>query len=214
MLGPWQPLTNISALQKLIASFTFLYCRKRKAEEMRNWSTAAGVHSWRSTMSRSQISLIHHQQICLWVWINYEQFFDIWKLFFDWNEFFSNEQLREDVQKGVYVENLSQFEVQTVGDVLRLLIQVSFLLLIQSLHHPWWLWNVALYKFFPCTVWPPVLLVYLRYNLGLHGNRVPQIGKWLQQIWIGRAVGLIVSLHAQSRVSGRQIQQPTKDLLV
>ncbi|XP_057545866.1 kinesin-like protein KIN-12C [Amaranthus tricolor] len=46
----------------------------------------------------SQISLIHHQKILL---------------------------LREDVQKGVYVENLSQFEVQTVGDVLRLLIQGS-----------------------------------------------------------------------------------------
>lgn len=26
--------------------------------------------------------------------------------------------------KGVYVENLSEFEVQTVGDILRLLIQV------------------------------------------------------------------------------------------
>ncbi|CAO2815149.1 unnamed protein product [Amaranthus hypochondriacus] len=37
----------------------------------------------------------------------------------------TNLLLREDVQKGVYVENLSQFEVQTVGDVLRLLIQGS-----------------------------------------------------------------------------------------
>lgn len=34
-------------------------------------------------------------------------------------------KLREDVKKGVYVENLSEFEVCTVSDILRLLIQVS-----------------------------------------------------------------------------------------
>lgn len=33
-------------------------------------------------------------------------------------------QLREDVKKGVYVENLSEFEVQTVSDILSLLTQV------------------------------------------------------------------------------------------
>lgn len=33
-------------------------------------------------------------------------------------------KLREDVKKGVYVENLSEFEVYTVSDILRLLIQV------------------------------------------------------------------------------------------
>lgn len=33
-------------------------------------------------------------------------------------------KLREDVTKGVYVENLSEFEVHTVSDILRLLIQV------------------------------------------------------------------------------------------
>ncbi|KAI4376012.1 hypothetical protein MLD38_013812 [Melastoma candidum] len=33
--------------------------------------------------------------------------------------------LREDVKKGVYVENLSEFEVQSVGGILRLLIQGS-----------------------------------------------------------------------------------------
>ncbi|XP_062020518.1 kinesin-like protein KIN-12D [Rosa rugosa] len=37
----------------------------------------------------------------------------------------SNLLLREDVQKGVYVENLSEFEVRTVSDILRLLIQGS-----------------------------------------------------------------------------------------
>lgn len=34
-------------------------------------------------------------------------------------------KLREDVEKGVYVENLSEFEVGTVSDILRLLIQVK-----------------------------------------------------------------------------------------
>lgn len=34
-------------------------------------------------------------------------------------------KLREDVKKGVYVENLSEFEVRTVSDILRLLIQVN-----------------------------------------------------------------------------------------
>nr|XP_043629351.1 kinesin-like protein KIN-12F [Erigeron canadensis] len=33
----------------------------------------------------------------------------------------TNLQLREDVKKGVYVENLTEFEVHTVGDILRLL---------------------------------------------------------------------------------------------
>ncbi|MQL99201.1 hypothetical protein Taro_031920 [Colocasia esculenta] len=32
-------------------------------------------------------------------------------------------QLREDIRKGVYVENLSEFEVETVNDILKLLIQ-------------------------------------------------------------------------------------------
>lgn len=34
-------------------------------------------------------------------------------------------QLREDVKKGVYVENLSEFEVHTVFDILKLLRQVT-----------------------------------------------------------------------------------------
>eukprot|EP00257_Ricinus_communis_P017920 XP_015576480.1 kinesin-like protein KIN-12F [Ricinus communis] len=37
----------------------------------------------------------------------------------------ANLLLREDVKKGVYVENLSEFEVQTVGDILKLLTQGS-----------------------------------------------------------------------------------------
>ncbi|CAH1450375.1 unnamed protein product [Lactuca virosa] len=37
----------------------------------------------------------------------------------------TNLQLREDVKKGVYVENLTEFEVHTVGDILRLLSQGS-----------------------------------------------------------------------------------------
>ncbi|CAA3022560.1 kinesin KIN-12D [Olea europaea subsp. europaea] len=37
----------------------------------------------------------------------------------------TNLMLREDVKKGVYVENLSEFEVQTVGDILQLLSQGS-----------------------------------------------------------------------------------------
>ncbi|KAK6241009.1 hypothetical protein SCA6_006398 [Theobroma cacao] len=37
----------------------------------------------------------------------------------------TNLLLREDVKKGVYVENLSEFEVQTVGDILKLLTQGS-----------------------------------------------------------------------------------------
>ncbi|XP_074292924.1 kinesin-like protein KIN-12D isoform X2 [Silene latifolia] len=37
----------------------------------------------------------------------------------------TNLLLREDVKKGVYVENLSEFEVHTVGDILGLLIQGS-----------------------------------------------------------------------------------------
>ncbi|GFY89976.1 phragmoplast orienting kinesin 2 [Actinidia rufa] len=37
----------------------------------------------------------------------------------------SNLLLREDAKHGVYVENLSEFEVQTVGDILKLLIQGS-----------------------------------------------------------------------------------------
>ncbi|KAK4848274.1 hypothetical protein QYF36_011166 [Acer negundo] len=37
----------------------------------------------------------------------------------------TNLMLREDVKKGVYVENLSEFEVQTVGDILKLLTQGS-----------------------------------------------------------------------------------------
>ncbi|XP_015163781.1 phragmoplast orienting kinesin 2 isoform X1 [Solanum tuberosum] len=37
----------------------------------------------------------------------------------------SNLMLREDITKGVYVENLSEFEVQTVGDILKLLTQGS-----------------------------------------------------------------------------------------
>ncbi|CAA0807566.1 Phragmoplast orienting kinesin 2 [Striga hermonthica] len=37
----------------------------------------------------------------------------------------TNLMLREDMQKGVYVENLSEFEVHTVGDILQLLSQGS-----------------------------------------------------------------------------------------
>ncbi|CAK9153119.1 unnamed protein product, partial [Ilex paraguariensis] len=37
----------------------------------------------------------------------------------------TNLLLREDIKKGVYVENLSEFEVQTVGDILKLLSQGS-----------------------------------------------------------------------------------------
>ncbi|MCD9560462.1 hypothetical protein HAX54_019144 [Datura stramonium] len=37
----------------------------------------------------------------------------------------TNLMLREDITKGVYVENLSEFEVQTVGDILKLLTQGS-----------------------------------------------------------------------------------------
>ncbi|CAI9104395.1 OLC1v1003057C1 [Oldenlandia corymbosa var. corymbosa] len=37
----------------------------------------------------------------------------------------TNLLLREDMKKGVYVENLSEFEVQTVGDIIRLLRQGS-----------------------------------------------------------------------------------------
>ncbi|KAH6772638.1 hypothetical protein C2S51_011042 [Perilla frutescens var. frutescens] len=37
----------------------------------------------------------------------------------------SNLMLREDMKKGVYVENLSEFEVHTVGDILQLLTQGS-----------------------------------------------------------------------------------------
>ncbi|KAI8554401.1 hypothetical protein RHMOL_Rhmol05G0095900 [Rhododendron molle] len=37
----------------------------------------------------------------------------------------TNLLLREDTQKGVYVDNLSEFEVQTVGDILKLLSQGS-----------------------------------------------------------------------------------------
>ncbi|XP_054777208.1 kinesin-like protein KIN-12D isoform X2 [Prosopis cineraria] len=37
----------------------------------------------------------------------------------------TNLLLREDVKKGVYVENLSEFEVHTVGDIIRLLTQGS-----------------------------------------------------------------------------------------
>ncbi|TKY59131.1 Phragmoplast orienting kinesin 2 [Spatholobus suberectus] len=37
----------------------------------------------------------------------------------------TNMLLREDVKKGVYVENLSEFEVQSVSDIIRLLIQGS-----------------------------------------------------------------------------------------
>ncbi|CAI9764401.1 unnamed protein product [Fraxinus pennsylvanica] len=37
----------------------------------------------------------------------------------------TNLMLREDIKKGVYVENLSEFEVQTVGDILQLLSQGS-----------------------------------------------------------------------------------------
>ncbi|KAK4789861.1 hypothetical protein SAY86_017165 [Trapa natans] len=37
----------------------------------------------------------------------------------------ANLLLREDAKKGVYVENLTEFEVRTVGDILRLLIQGS-----------------------------------------------------------------------------------------
>nr|GEU36893.1 kinesin-like protein KIN-12D [Tanacetum cinerariifolium] len=37
----------------------------------------------------------------------------------------TNLQLREDVKKGVYVENLTEFEVHTVGDILKLLSQGS-----------------------------------------------------------------------------------------
>ncbi|XP_073045648.1 kinesin-like protein KIN-12D [Primulina eburnea] len=37
----------------------------------------------------------------------------------------SNLMLREDIKKGVYVENLSEFEVRTVGDILQLLCQGS-----------------------------------------------------------------------------------------
>ncbi|KAK2657718.1 hypothetical protein Ddye_010770 [Dipteronia dyeriana] len=37
----------------------------------------------------------------------------------------NNLMFREDVKKGVYVENLSEFEVQTAGDILKLLAQGS-----------------------------------------------------------------------------------------
>lgn len=48
-------------------------------------------------------------------------------------------QLREDVKKGVYVENLSEFEVQTVTDILKLLTEVwcHFFHLSLSLSHSW-----------------------------------------------------------------------------
>lgn len=36
-------------------------------------------------------------------------------------------KVREDMKKGVYVENLSEFEVHTVGDILQLLTQVTHL---------------------------------------------------------------------------------------
>lgn len=36
-----------------------------------------------------------------------------------------DEQLREDIRKGVYVENLTEFEVENVNDILKLLIQVN-----------------------------------------------------------------------------------------
>lgn len=34
-------------------------------------------------------------------------------------------QLREDMKKGVYVENLKEYEVTTVKDVIKLLLQVA-----------------------------------------------------------------------------------------
>lgn len=38
----------------------------------------------------------------------------------------TNLQLREDMKKGVYVDNLTEHSVVTVNDVLRLLVQVEF----------------------------------------------------------------------------------------
>ncbi|KAK7306445.1 hypothetical protein VNO77_44385 [Canavalia gladiata] len=37
----------------------------------------------------------------------------------------ARQELREDVKKGVYVENISEFEVQSVSDIIRLLTQRS-----------------------------------------------------------------------------------------
>lgn len=34
-------------------------------------------------------------------------------------------QLREDIRRGIYVENLTELEVETVGDILKLLFQVD-----------------------------------------------------------------------------------------
>lgn len=39
-------------------------------------------------------------------------------------------KVREDMKKGVYVENLSEFEVHTVGDILQLLTQVIHFIIV------------------------------------------------------------------------------------
>lgn len=44
--------------------------------------------------------------------------------------FFSVYKLREDMKKGVYVENLSEFEVHTVGDIVQLLTQVIHFIIV------------------------------------------------------------------------------------
>lgn len=41
-----------------------------------------------------------------------------------------SEQLREDIRKGVYVENLTEYQVESVNDILKLLIQVHVYLIL------------------------------------------------------------------------------------
>lgn len=67
-------------------------------------------------------------------------------------------QLREDLKNGVYVENLREYNVRTVADVLKLLFQVRL---------------SAQYL---------ALLLHGNYKIALQSyhDRASQIGKWLQ----------------------------------
>lgn len=105
-------------------------------------------------------------------------------------------QLREDTRKGVYVENLTEFEVGCVSDIIKLLMQVR---------------TFALGSFF-LWMFSGKLIVYYQSHFPNTYFRVLWIGKWLLQIWIVRVAALTVFSRVSLRVGGKKIRHRTYDL--
>lgn len=115
-------------------------------------------------------------------------------------------QLREDVKKGVYVENLSEFEVHTVFDILKLLRQVTSFFPSSFLKFLFTDSYDIIFSPFLCDkkcVFMEIPITQLNFLFGVY--RVLPIGKLLQQIWTEKAAVHTVFLHVWLRVAGRRI---------